>query len=206
MARQIDYYFSLNSPWSCLGHRLFNDLAIKHKLKVTYKPTPLGEVFSETGGLPLGQRHPVRQSYRWVELQRWRDKRGIALNFKPKYWPVPSTLAERCVIGLNQIHHDPNTFVTLAFKTIWEKELNLADDGIVATILSASGLNAADIIARANAAEADATYKKNRDDAIAAGVFGAPSYVIDGEVFWGQDRLELLDDMLASGRNPYRPL
>lgn len=203
MARQVDYYFATYSPWSFLGQKLFNDIAVKHKLKVVYKPTPLGDLFSETGGLPLAKRHPARQAYRWMDLQRWREKRGVALNLKPKYWPFQSTLADRCIIALNQIHHDPNTFTMLAFKAVWEKDLNLADEIMVSTLLTASGLNAADIIARANSTETEATYQQNRLDAMAAGVFGAPSYVIEGEVFWGQDRLELLDDMLTSGRAAY---
>ena len=70
MARQIDYYFSLQSPWAYIGHRLFRDVVATHDLKVNHKPVVLVDLFSETGGLPLLKRHPVRQRYRMVELQR----------------------------------------------------------------------------------------------------------------------------------------
>ena len=206
MARQVDYFFALYSPWSYLGHKQLTEIATRHKVKLVYRPTPLGEVFAETGGLPLAQRPESRQRYRWMELQRWRDKRGVAMKLQPKYWPYQSTLADRCVIALNLIEHDPNTFVTLAYKAVWEKDLNLDDDVIVASLLMASGLKAQDVIAAANSDMAQAIYRDNRQAAVAAGVFGAPSYVIEGEVFWGQDRLDLLDDMLASGRKPYLPL
>lgn len=206
MARQVDYFFALYSPWSYLGHKQLTEIATRHKVKLVYRPTPLIELFAETGGLPLAQRPESRQRYRWMELQRWRDKRGVALNLRPKYWRYQSTLADRCVIALNLIEHDPNTYVTLAYKAVWEKDLNLDDDVIVASLLMASGLKAQDVIAAANSDMAQAIYRDNRQAAVAAGVFGAPSYVIEGEVFWGQDRLDLLDDMLASGRKPYLPL
>ena len=77
MRRQIDYYFSLNSPWAYIGDKVFRDLVSSYDLKVNHKPVMLGELFSETGGLPLVKRHPVRQRYRMLELQRWRDKRGL---------------------------------------------------------------------------------------------------------------------------------
>lgn len=203
MARQIDYYFAIYSPWSYLGHKALVEIAVRHKARINYKPTPLPALFAETGGQTLPQRHVSRQNYRWVELRRWREKRGVVLNLKPKYWPYQSSLADRCVIALNEIQHDPNTYVTLAYKACWEKDLNLGEEVFVSSLLTASGLNAAAIIARANTPEVEATYARNKDEAVAAGVFGGPSYVVDGEVFWGQDRLDLLDDMLASGRKPY---
>jgi hypothetical protein len=77
MSRQIDYYFSLQSPWAYIGHKPFARLVSTYDLKVNYRPVLLVDLFSETGGLPLAQRHPVRQRYRMIELQRWRDKRGL---------------------------------------------------------------------------------------------------------------------------------
>lgn len=206
MARRVDYFFATYSPWSYIGHKLFMEIATRHKLKVVYRPMPLVEMFGETGGLPLAKRHPSRQAYRWLELQRWRDKRGLTFKFKPKYWPYKSTLVDHCIIALTLMEHDPNTFATLAYKAVWEKDLNLDDDGIIATLLTASGLKAAEVMSLATSDEAKAIYAQNKIDAIEAGVFGAPSYVIEGEVFWGQDRLELLDDMLTSGRRAYQPL
>ncbi|HEX2135940.1 MAG TPA: DsbA family protein, partial [Microvirga sp.] len=86
MPRPIDYYFSLVSPWAYIGHAPFMDIARRHGLAINYKPVSLGRVFTETGGLPLPQRHPVRQRYRLVELQRWRDRRRLSFNIHPKHW------------------------------------------------------------------------------------------------------------------------
>src|SRR5260370_31649008 len=82
MPRQVDYYFSLQSPWAYIGYKPFREVASTHGLKVNHKPVLLVELFSETGGLPLPKRHPVLQRYRIGVLQRWRVKRG--LNFSPE--------------------------------------------------------------------------------------------------------------------------
>ena len=100
MSRTIDYYFSLASPWAYIGHAPFMDIARRHGLDVNYKPVFLGRVFAETGGLPLTKRHPARQRYRIVNLQRWRDKRGLDFNLHPKHWPFDATLADRFVIAI----------------------------------------------------------------------------------------------------------
>src|SRR6187402_2441152 len=99
MPPSIDYYFSLPSPWAYIGHNLFRNVVSTYDLKVNYKPVFLGELFAETGGLPLGKRHPARQRYRMVELQRWRDKRGLDFHLQPKHWPFNVRLADGVVIA-----------------------------------------------------------------------------------------------------------
>jgi 2-hydroxychromene-2-carboxylate isomerase len=90
------------------------------------------------------------------------------------------------------------------FKSVWEDQLNLADAATIAAIADKAGLPGEKLVARAPSPEIAAIYEQNRQDAIAADVFGSPGYVLDGEVFWGQDRIELLGDALKSGRTPYR--
>src|SRR3978361_722780 len=93
MPRQVDYYFSFQSPWAYVGHKALRDLVSAYDLKVNYKPVVLVYLFSETGGLPLMKRHPVRQRYRMVELKRWRDKRGLKFHLQPANWPFNARLA-----------------------------------------------------------------------------------------------------------------
>lgn len=204
--RQIDYYFALYSPWSFLGHAMFMEIAQRHNLEVRYRPTNLLEVFKETGGLPLAQRPVQRQRYRWMELQRWSDKRNIRFHLKPKFWPYQSTLPDRCVIALTLEGRDPDAYVRRAYAAVWQDDLNLGDDAVVAALLTEVGEAPATIIDRANSGMVEGLFHENGVSAVNAGVFGAPSYVLGGEVFWGQDRLELLDDALRSGRKPYLPL
>ena len=205
MARQIDYYFTTQSPWAYIGHALFEDVAKANSLKINYKPVFLGEVFAETGGLPLAKRHPARQRYRLLELQRWREKRGLQFHLQPDNWPAHPRLADGVVLAAIEAGQNPDPFVRSAYKAIWEKQLPLGDEATVTKLADQSGLPGAKLVARALSDEIGAIYDKNRDDAIAAGVFGSPAWVLDGEVFWGQDRIELLADALKSGRKAYTP-
>ena len=205
MSRPIDYYFSLLSPWAYIGHRLFLDIAARRDLAVRYKPVVLTEVFAATGGLPLPKRHPARQRYRMLELQRWRDRRGLNFTLKPAFWPFDVALADRFVIAATVERVDPGAFLASAFAAVWEAQRNLAEAATLLDIATTARLPAAELLGLARADTTAALYAQNTSEAIAAGAFGSPCFVLDGEVFWGQDRLELLDDALASGRAAYRP-
>lgn len=203
MAKQIEYYFSCVSPWAYIGHAMFQDLAKTHGCKVVYKPVMLGELFAETGGLPLGKRHPARQRYRMMELQRWREKRGLSFHLKPQHWPFDAKLADTMVIAAIRSGRDPEPFMRAIFKGSWEEQLNFSDTAVLIAAADKAGLPSTEMFKSAASAEVAAIYEQNRHDAIAADVFGSPGYVVDGEVFWGQDRLELLADALKSGRKPF---
>jgi 2-hydroxychromene-2-carboxylate isomerase len=203
MPQEIDYYFSMPSPWAYIGHRVFTDLVKAHDLKVTYKPVLLGELFAETGGLPLGKRHPVRQRYRMLELQRWRDKRGLTFHLKPSNWPFDGRLADGLVIAIVEAGLDPEPFLQRAFPAVWEDDLNLGDAAVLTRLADEVGLPSAKLLERAASDEVAAKYEQNRQDGLASDVFGSPAYVLNGEVFWGQDRLDLLADALKAKRAPY---
>jgi 2-hydroxychromene-2-carboxylate isomerase len=204
MPRRIDYYFSLQSPWAYIGHRSFREVVGTFGLVVNHKPVVLVDLFSETGGLPLLKRHPVRQRYRMVELQRWRDRRGLQFKLEPAHWPFNARLADGLVIAAIEAGHDVDPFLRRAFASIWEDERNLADAATLVTLADACGLPGKALLERSGTDEVSQAYEQNRQDALAADVFGSPAYVLDGEVFWGQDRIELLVDALKSGRAPYR--
>ncbi len=204
MSRHIDYYFSLQSPWAYIGHAMFSDLAKRHGAHVGYKPVVLVDLFAETGGLPLKQRHPVRQRYRMLELQRWRARRGLDFHLQPKHWPFNGRLADGMVIAVAESGADPDAFLRKAYAAVWEGERDLADAATLAALADEVGLPGAELVQRAASDDIGAVYRQNRQDALDADVFGSPAYVLDGEVFWGQDRIELLDDALSSGRAAFR--
>jgi 2-hydroxychromene-2-carboxylate isomerase len=203
MPRRVDYYFSFQSPWAYIGHKAFRDVVATYDIEVNHKPVVLVDLFSETGGLPLLKRHPVRQRYRMVELQRWRDQRGLNFHLQPANWPFNARLADGVVIAAIEAGLDPDPFMRRAFPAVWEDQLNLADPDTVARIADQSGLPGKQLVERSGSDEVGKAYEQNRQDAITADVFGSPVYVLDGEVFWGQDRIELLADALKSGRRPY---
>jgi 2-hydroxychromene-2-carboxylate isomerase len=108
------------------------------------------------------------------------------------------------VIAALDAGHDPDPLLCRAFAGVWEDQLNLADPAVLAKMADDCGLPGKQLVERSGSGEISATYEQNRQDALAADVFGSPVYALDGEVFWGQDRIELLADALKSGRAPYR--
>src|ERR1700704_6299629 len=127
MPRQVDYYFSFQSPWAYIGHKPFRDVVSASDLKVNHKPVVLVDLFSETDGLPLMKRHPVRQRYRMVELQRWRDKRGLNFHLTRANWPSNARRADGVGIAAVEAGHDPDPCLRRGFAAVWEDLLNLAD-------------------------------------------------------------------------------
>src|ERR1700730_9768837 len=128
MHRSIDYYFSLVSPWAYIGHATFINLTQRHSVDVNFKPVSLPTVFAETGGLPLGKRAPARQRYRIMELQRWREKRGVRLNVHPKFWPFNVETADHLTVAIVESGANPDQFLRNAFPGVWAGERNLADE------------------------------------------------------------------------------
>jgi 2-hydroxychromene-2-carboxylate isomerase len=198
MAISIAYYLSLNSPWTYMGSGPFAEIARRYGATVDVKPCKFGPIFEQTGGLPLPKRSPQRRAYRLMELKRWREVRGIPLNVEPKYFPSDDLAATRLVIAAKLQGKDAHLLSLEFGRAIWEREESLADAAVMSAAAQRAGLDAAAL--RANGpsdAELDALYEQFTQDALKAGVFGAPSYVLpSGEIFWGQDRLELLERAL----------
>jgi 2-hydroxychromene-2-carboxylate isomerase len=204
MTRKLQVYFSLLSPWAYIGHGVLQGLVARHGLKVEYRPVALSQVFPESGGLPLPKRHPSRQKYRILELQRWREKLGLNFHLHPQYWPFDPAPGDRIACAMQLGGVDPAKFIAAAFSGIFERQRDLADIAELTAIIGESGYEP-DWVARGESGEAEIQYQLNLAEALQSGVFGSPSYVLDGEVFWGQDRLELLDDALSSGRKSFSP-
>lgn len=200
MAKHVDYYVSLNSPWAYLGSKRFEVMVKKYNAHVTAWPVDFGSVFAVSGGLPLAKRAPQRQAYRMMELKRWRDHLGVKLNLEPKFFPANEVPAAKCVIALRELGRMPDA-IKLAhavLNALWAEEKDTGDPATLKSIIVDCGLDA-DLIVKAseapNMAEKRESYTKF---AIDKGVFGAPSFVIDGEIFWGQDRLDFVERKLAT--------
>jgi 2-hydroxychromene-2-carboxylate isomerase len=194
----IDYYVSLNSPWTYLGSAPFAEIARRHGATVNIKPAKFGPIFEQTGGLPLPKRSPQRQAYRLMDLKRWREVRERPLNLEPKYFPCNDLPATRLVIAAKLQGKDAHLLSLEFGRALWEREETLADPATIAAAAERAGLDAAALRASGPSdADLDALLEQYTQEALKTGVFGAPSYVLpSGEIFWGQDRLELLDRAL----------
>ncbi|MDM0117414.1 2-hydroxychromene-2-carboxylate isomerase [Variovorax sp. J22R133] len=203
MSRTVDYYFAPQSPWTYLGHARFAALAARTGATVRIRPVDLGTVFPISGGLPLAKRAPQRQAYRLVELARYSRYLDVPLHPKPKFFPVPADDAAQLIIAAD-LHDGTPAAMRLAgavFAAVWAQERNIADAAVLATLLAECGLPAARLD-HSQSQKVCERYEEYTQEAIDIGVFGAPSYVIDGEIFWGQDRLDFVDRALQSPARP----
>jgi 2-hydroxychromene-2-carboxylate isomerase len=198
MGKRVDYYMTPVSPWTYLGHDRFVAICARQGATIDLKPIDLGRIFPLSGGLPLKQRAPQRQAYRLVELARWRDYRGIPLNVQPKFAASGGDLASRWIIGALETRTEAALDLAGALmRARWAEERDIADAETLAQCASTAGLDSAAIATRANAPEIAARYAAFTQEAIDRQVFGAPWYVVDGEPFWGQDRLDFVARKLA---------
>lgn len=198
MSKVIDYYLSLNSPWAYLGSQRLEEIAQAHRAEVRIKPVSFAAIFPETGGLPLPKRAPARQAYRLIELQRWSKALELPLTLHPKYFPAPELAAACAVIAAGETGGDPIRLGHAILRAVWVEERNIADAGTLEQLCGETGHHGLNVMAKAYDPETRAHYQTLTDEALAAGVFGAPSYIYNGELFWGQDRLDFLDRALAA--------
>ena len=201
MSLTVDYYLAPQSPWTYLGHQRFANIAQAAGAQVEVLPVDLGgKVFPVSGGLPLSKRAPQRQAYRLVELKRFGEQLKMPLKVQPKFFPVAGDDAAKLIVAVG-LHDGAGAAMAIAgavLQAVWAKERNIADAAELATLLAECGL-AARRLDDAKSPAVLARYEENTQRAIDAGVFGSPSYVIEGEIFWGQDRLDFVQRRLARG-------
>jgi carboxymethylenebutenolidase len=201
MPLHVDYYASLNSPWTHLGAARIEAMTARHGATLRIWPVDFGAIFAQSGGLPLPKRAPQRQAYRLMELARWRDHLGIPIHIKPAFFPANELQAACCTIALRETMGDAPA-IRLAhrvLKALWEEEKNPGDPIVLQALIAEIGLDPAAVTALG--AEPRWAERRAADSAAALerGVFGAPSFVIGDEIFWGQDRLDFVERRLARG-------
>ncbi len=198
MPHTIEYYMVPNSPWTCLGHARFRAMARAAGAHIELLPCDLGKVFPISGGLPLPKRAPQRQAYRLMELRRFAEHLQMPIHIQPQYFPVNGDLATKLILAVLQ-HDGLERALDVSgalLNAVWLQQRDIADAATLAAVLAEQGL-AADRLTQAATPEVQQQLDANTERAIARGVFGAPTYVIGDELFWGQDRLEFVARRLA---------
>lgn len=199
MRRTVDYYFVPQSPWAYLGHERFAALLRDTGAAVRVLPMDLGKIFPLSGGLPLQKRAPQRQAYRLLELRRFSEALDIPIHPEPRFFPVAGDPAARLITAV-ALHDGDEAAMRLTgavLAAVWAQQRDIADDATLAALLAESGLDAARL-GQSRQPEVQARYDGQTQAAIELNVFGAPSYVIDGELFWGQDRLDFVARQLRA--------
>lgn len=192
MTKTVTYYCALISPYTYLGQPRVMELAQRPGVEIVYKPMEILKVFGAIGTQPPAKRHDSLKAYRLTELKRWSTHYDMPLNLQPKHFPVPTDLAGALVIAARDRGADVGPLVMGILKGVWADDADITDAATLERIAGEAGLDGAALVAEAGTPEAQAKFAASTDEALADGVFGSPSFLLDGELFWGQDRIDML--------------
>jgi 2-hydroxychromene-2-carboxylate isomerase len=198
MTNTVDYYFSVASPWAYLGSARFIEITRRYGAAVTVMPVELSRIFAASGGSAFSERAPQRQQYRQLELARWSHWLRIPLTLEPRFYPVDRRPASYLLIAAREAGLPVLDLSHRVLRAIWHEEKNIADWDTLRKLVLDAGLDGEALVNAAQSPAVARQFQRDTDLAIAAQVFGAPAYVVDGELFWGQDRLEFVEEKLAT--------
>ena len=201
---EVSCYYSLSSPWAYFGGPKLQDIVRRHKVKLVLKPFDFQEVVPRTGGIPLRTRPEPRRTYHALELDRWRKHLGMPLNLEPKHYPKDgqppgwNKPPGWMVIAAQERGLDAMLLSHALLRALWAEERNTADPAVRIAVAEENGLPGKELIAAETTSKIQNLYRGYSEEAEKLGVFGAPTVVLNGERFWGQDRLDFLDRALAA--------
>ena len=196
MAMVIDYFLSTSSPWTYLGSKEFTRMATAANATVNVYPVSFQEIFPVSGGLPLPQRAPQRRAYRLMELSRWKQRRNSTMQIQPENFPSSDPISAYAIVAAREAGADALTLSNAILAALWEDDRDIDDPNVVQAICDTCGLDGKAIMAAAGDPGTEKIFEEDTQKAIHRGIFGAPTYVIDDELFWGQDRLDFVAEKL----------
>lgn len=201
----IDCYYSLSSPWAYLAGPRLQDIVRRHSVKLSLKPFDFQAVVPRTGGVPLRTRPAPRRRYHQVELDRWRRHLGMPLVLEPRHYPqaIPADpdwnkYAGWTVIAAQDAGLDAFPLSHAILRALWAEERDIADPDARRAIADENGYDGARLVAAERGERVQALYRQYSEEAEQLGVFGSPTFVIAGELIWGQDRLEFVERKLVA--------
>lgn len=194
----IQYWFSTASPWTWLGSARFGELVRRVGANVEVLPVDLGAVFAATGGTPFPQRSEARRTYRQLELARWSRRLGVPLTLEPRYYPVDRGPSSRLLIAAGNAGLDALALSHVVLRAIWAEDQDIADWATLEKLAAGCGHDGGALVRAAAQPGVERQYLDNTRRAVEAQVFGSPTFIVDGERFWGQDRLEFLAERIGA--------
>lgn len=203
---ELHCYYSLSSPWAYLGGPRLQDIVRRHRVRLLLKPYDFQAVVPSTGGVPLRTRPQPRRDYHQLELERWSDYLGLPLVLKPRHYPQIVTdpnwnkYPGWMVIAAQDQGLDAFLLSHAILRALWAEERDVALPEVRRQIADENGFDGAALLAAENSPRVQELYRTYSEEALKLGVFGAPSYVLDDVIYWGQDRLEFVDRALAQKR------
>jgi 2-hydroxychromene-2-carboxylate isomerase len=193
MTKAVEFLFDFGSPTSYLAYKQLPKIVARHGARIVWTPILLGAVFKATGNTSPAL-VPAKARYMNQDLARFAKRHGIVLNFNT-HFPVNTLPLMRGAIAYQTTNHF-DLYVNAVFDAMWAHPRNLNDPAEIAYVMTDIGLEPDDFLARIERPDVKEKLKANTDGAIARGVFGAPTFFVNGEMFFGQDRLDFVEEML----------
>jgi len=193
MSKKVEFFFDVGSPASYLAWTQLEGIAQRTNAKIIWRPMLLGAVFQATGNASPAS-VPAKGPYMLKDLQRFSNIYGVPFNFNP-FFPLNTMHLMR---GATAYLEEPEfqTYLAAIFNALWSEKLNMESPEVVAEVLTKAGIDVTDFMARISETEAKARLKATTEEAVARGVFGAPSFFVNDELFFGQDRLSFVEAAL----------
>jgi 2-hydroxychromene-2-carboxylate isomerase len=195
MGKQVEFYFDVGSPAAYLAWTQLPRIADEAGATIAYRPFLLGGVFQATGN-----RSPTevaaKGEYMMEDLQRFAQRYGAPFRHNP-HFPINTLLLMRGATGLQMADTAAMTaYVDAVFRAIWVEARNMNDPATVGAVLQQAGIEPARVLELAGKPEVKDKLKAVTQDAVTRGVFGAPTFFVDGRMYWGQDRLDFVKEAL----------
>jgi 2-hydroxychromene-2-carboxylate isomerase len=188
-ALEIEFFFDIASTYSYLASTQIDALGERVGVPVRWRPFLLGGVIKATGNrTPI--EIPAKARYMLLDLQDWAELYGIPLRF-PSHFPPNSLPIQRALTAVGEA--DVRPLAKALFAAYWTENLNLSDSAVLAQVLDRAGYPSVELLARAQDPDVKERLRKTTDEAVTRGAFGAPTFFVGGRMFWGNDRLVLLE-------------
>ncbi|RMM53923.1 hypothetical protein ALQ77_01347 [Pseudomonas corrugata] len=196
MSKSVEFFFDLGSPAAYLAYTQLPLLCAHTGSELVYRPMLLGGVFKATGNAsPITV--PAKGAHMTRDLERFAKRYGVAFKLNP-YFPINTLSLMRATTGMQLRHPERFTaFIDCLFRALWVDARDLGHPQTVATVLEEGGFDPGHVLALTTDEQVKAALKTTTDEAIARGVFGAPSMFVDDELFFGQDRLDFVREALG---------
>jgi len=195
----IEYFYSTHSAFAYLGSQLFGQISANDSRSVRYVPFDLRRLFKALGRSPNGSQSDTHRAYFFGrELNRWAQFRGVEMLPEiPTYHDHDLAQSSRMIIAAQQQGIDVGQLTHVMLSAHWIDDADLDDSATLIKIANDAGLNGQELMNAQRDPAIDKIYLANTDEAIEREIFGSPTYIVDGDVFYGQDRLELVQRALT---------
>jgi len=195
MSKQVEFLFDFGSPYSYLAYRQLPRIAAAKGAQILWTPVLLGGIFQATGNRSPAE-IPAKGMYSNIDLQRWAKHFGVTIAMNPNF-PINTLQLMRGAVGMQlRSEAEFHAYLEAVFSAMFEKPKNMGQPDVVASVLTAAGVDPALFVALTNDPAVKDALKKNTSDAVQRGVFGAPTFFVNGEMYWGQDRLHFVEAAL----------